>query len=372
MANTIPHMRKLNAKDADGLLTDPVARLAEEYMGVGTEMLRGRTMQHWNIDPEALGKGTNAMEVFNHHGRNAVAIPLQAMMTLQQRMLAISMLHDFAEIGAGKAVSKSKMNRLAGEGIDGPMLKRIQKMYKAHARPADGSTTKRIDPVFEQWEDREARESLLGAMFGMGRRAVQENDIGNLNPFLSRNAGQTLFQFRTFVIGAWEKHLLHGVHHRDMKTFMNGALSMMFAATAYTAQQAYKGATMDERRKRKHYKERLNASEIAKAGFSRSTWASIVPTTVDTMLAMTGHEGVFDQRSSGLDQNIVTGNPTVALGNRVLKTIGGVGAAVTRSDYNYSQQDLRNLQYSLPGANMFIMQDLWNIAGSTLPARSER
>ena len=372
MAHTIPHLRKLNAKDADGLLTDPVARLAEDYLGVGTEMLRGRTMQHWNVDPEALGKGHNVVEVANHLGRNTVAMPLQAMMTLQQRMLAISMLHEFAEIGAGRAVSKSKMNRLAGEGIDKPMLKRIQKMYKAHAKPAEGTVTKRIDPGFDTWEDREAREALLGAMFGMGRRAVQENDIGNINPFLQRNMGQTLFQFRTFVIGAWEKHLLHGIHHRDMETFMNYSLSMMFAATAYTAQQAYKGASMDERRKRKHYREKLNPTEIALASFSRSTWASIVPTTADTMLALTGHEGIFDQRSSGLDQNIVTGNPTVALGQRVLKTVGGVGAAATRSDYNYSQQDLRNLQYSLPGANMLLIQDLWNIAGSTLPARSER
>jgi len=67
----------------------------------------------------------------------------------------------------------------------------------------------------------------------------------------------------------------------------------------------------------------------------------------------------------------LTGNPTVALTQRATKATAGVLSSL-RPDYEYSQQNLKDLQYSLPMANFMGIQQMWNVLGQTLPEQSER
>lgn len=374
MARLMPEMHKIldPTRDSQGLAKHPLVRVAEEWTGTGTEFLRAKTNHIWTSDPEAFGKGMSGYEAGMHRVKNAVSMPLRMMMTGQQRLLAVHMLQDFGDIAMGRVkMSKSKMNRLAAEGIDEPMLKRINEGYQKNASWKKDSPSKLVDPNFDKWDDLEARDVLLGAMFGMGRRAIQENDIGNINPWLSRNMGQTLMQFRTFVMGAWEKHLLHGVHMRDMEAFNGFALSMMFAGLAYAGQAHVRTIGMEERERAKYLKEKLTDENIAKAAFSRSTHASMVPSLWDTGKMMLGMEQDFSNtRASGYSQNLLTGNPTVALTQRAPAAVSGILSSL-RPDREFSQKNLKDLQYSLPMANFLGIQQLWNLAGTQLPEQSE-
>ena len=79
---------------------------------------------------------------------------------------------------------------------------------------------------------------------------------------------------------------------------------------------------------------------IAKAGFQRSAFASLLPATIDSGVGMFGFNPIFHYRSTGLDSNVITGNPTYHM--LWTKFASGAVPSTFKSmhdkDYDFSQK----------------------------------
>ena len=108
---------------------------------------------------------------------------------------------------------------------------------------------------------------------------------------------------------------------------------------------------------------------IAKAGFQRSAWASLLPTFIDSGLGVIGADPFFHYRSSGLDSNIITGNPTYDLiFNKAYKGVSGTAKSMWDKDYEFSQSQYNDLTQLLLFQNALGIQNvIKKIGSSTLP-----
>ena len=72
--------------------------------------------------------------------------------------------------------------------------------------------------------------------------------------------------------------------------------------------------------------------------------------------------------------NLITGNPTYDLGEKVLGIGGSVIKSLFNSDYNFSKQDLNRIMRILPYQNLYGINQLLNFLrdNSGLPDKGAR
>jgi len=96
------------------------------------------------------------------------------------------------------------------------------------------------------------------------------------------------------------------------------------------------------------------------ASFQRSGWSSLIPTYADTLLSSVSPDNRFNFRTSGLEVNLYTGNPTYdLLTNGIGKSIQSMLKA-TRSDYSFSKTDMNRVMRLLPFQNMYGINNIIN------------
>ena len=117
----------------------------------------------------------------------------------------------------------------------------------------------------------------------------------------------------------------------------------------------------------------LDPKNIAKAAFQRSTYSTIFPTLIDTGAYLPGFNPLFNYRTTGLDINILTGNPTVSLFSNATSAVRNTGKAIFDDQYDFSKSDANKWLRILPYQNMLgiknVMQYL--IDASDLPQKSK-
>lgn len=146
-------------------------------------------------------------------------------------------------------------------------------------------------------------------------------------------------------------------------------VSMLFVGLGYTL-RTYQISVGREDQK-EYLKKRSSAEAVAKASFVQSSWSTLLPMAIDSALYPTGIDPLFSYRSTGLQQNPVTGNPSFDLMfNKAPEAVTGVTQAVIRGDYDYSQKDFRNLKDALPTGNLPGVEQMLNAISSVLPKRS--
>ncbi|MCO5092978.1 class I SAM-dependent methyltransferase [Bosea sp. (in: a-proteobacteria)] len=140
---------------------------------------------------------------------------------------------------------------------------------------------------------------------------VLANDPGALNRVMGHGLGRMVFQFRSFVMGAWARHLMHNIHMRDWETATTFLLTGLGGVLTHIAYSHYRYAS-DPRREEK-LDRALSWQGLLAGGFQRTSWSSFVPTAADSVLALAGQDPVFGFRMSGQASNFLTGNPTFSL-----------------------------------------------------------
>ena len=95
------------------------------------------------------------------------------------------------------------------------------------------------------------------------------------------------------------------------QAFEGFMLSMFMAGNAYMLQSYAQSLVRSD--SKKFLEERLSTKAIATAAFQRAAFASIMPPIIDMGLKPFREDPLFHFRSSGLDTNIITGNPTYSL-----------------------------------------------------------
>ena len=131
---------------------------------------------------------------------------------------------------------------------------------------------------------------------------------------------------------------------------------------------------LSDKEKRERKKERLSFSAIAKASFERSSYAAFLPGSFDQVVSFYDPQlQQFNYRSSGLETNFLTGNPTYQL------LLGPVGLeakakSLTQSglnpDIQMTRGKARSLLTAFPFANAIGVQNAIRIATEDLPTKS--
>jgi len=369
----LPEMRKLVKRLKNGEIDDEFMREAEEvFGGFGSERLINQVANQSDEFGARLStsKVVKVERALDHLNRITADISGMNIVNMAMKRIALKgMVQKWVDEAFGGSAAMTK-KRARDLGISDAMYKRIIDQIKAHAVTEEGALTKRkIRRInIDNWVDQEAASTYAHALNRWGRRTIQENDIGEqmfLGGLTDSTTGKILFQFRGFMMTAYGKHLLHGLKMNDVQAYKGFMMSTMFAGMAYVAQIQAQAALMTGRERKKFLEKRLGKTDeeiiknIAKAGFQRSAFASLIPATVDTGLGIFGVNPLFHYRSTGLDSNIITGNPTYdLLWTKGFSPTGGIARtakAMWDKDYDFSQSQYNDL------TQMFILQNALGI-----------
>jgi hypothetical protein len=122
--------------------------------------------------------------------------------------------------------------------------------------------------------------------------------------------------------------------------------------------------------RQKFLNDRLSPSKIGMATFQRSGWASFLPMGADFGAVALGYDPMFDTRASSLGTGVF-GNPTLDLGDKLLKGVGGAAETVTRGS-PFTQPDARRLLAVTPFQNFLPWMNVYNTMISNLPEKETR
>lgn len=368
LRNVLAHVSelpKLIRMAKDGTMRSEVGRELEAMIAPGTDRLLNTPATRWEEHgfgyTRAGGKVLNALdEGLQRAKRLTMDVGGIAPITIAlQRLSSLALAQKFVGFAYGAKVSPAQMARLRGMGLSEEMLERIKAQIKLHSKVDPNSSVKggrKLRTIgIELWEktDPEAADHFVLAMNREVRRMIQENDIGQLNPWLTDTTGKLLTQFRSFAIGAWTKHTMHGIHYRDSQAAMNLMLGTFLGTLQYIVQVA--ANEPDEKRR----EEKLQFEEIVKAGFQKTGQASLLPMISDTFARTLFRADARDEddpfrhllfshgRSSGLGSGLFQGVATVDLIDKVGR-LAGLPAVIARPDDDMTQSDYRALFGTLP------------------------
>ena len=301
--------------------------------------------------------------------------------TLSRRLATITSFDKLARHATGKLkLSPADIKRYTNIGFSDEELQAVFRNIKQNSSFVEGGLTgrkiRRLN--VDQWKDQDLVNKMSLYMSRHLRRVVQENNYGEMI-VLSTESGlaKSMMQFRNFVFTAYSKQLLHGMHMRDFTAFASATSSAFIASLVYIGQTHIQSLGKSEDEKQDFLDKKLSIESIAKASFQRSTYSTLLPAFYDTGQAVTGGEQQFNYRSSGLDINLWTGNPTISLISKAFSPTSGaipsIGRAIRDDEYDFSKQDAYKLKTILPFQNMLgitnVLQHL--IDESDLPSKSK-
>ena len=379
LIRVVPEFKAMIKRAENGELTDPVLRDIEAFFGTGAERMTNQMIHRLDQletnSPYGRGILDGIQRTADRAKRFTADISGMAPITLGlERGTSRIVMQTLADMAFSNKSLTLKRMRSLGLGDDEAQL--VFDNFKKNAKLENSflfSTKKLRESNLEQW-DPKARDVLGIAIARWTRRAIQQNDLGNLSLFMTKEYGKVLVQFRTFMVVSHAKQLLHNVAMRDMRAFQAMMYSSISAGLAYTAQQNIQMIGLSDKEKRERKEERLSASAIAKATFARSSYAAFIPGGIDTAFDIYGADPFFaNYRSSGLDSNFLTGNPSYQIlfgatgAENALKTAVRTGL---NPDYQMSRGKARSLLTALPFSNAIGIQNAIRIATEDLPTES--
>jgi hypothetical protein len=233
----------------------------------------------------------------------------------------------------GKGLPDNVMKRLRDYGMRDEEIGRMLDHLKANAK-LDGS---RVTDFGTDLMREDLRDAFAMMMSRMNRHVIQDLDIGAVPWFMNKAVGRMMMQFRTFTLGAYTRHTLHGMNKRDAIAASQVAYSAMFATAAYYA-RAYTQFSGDQER----LEMALDEKNVAKAVTGMIAEFGFVPLVVDSLLGAVGEDPLFRgmNRSSNLSNNLVMGNPTVDTLNK-LNRILALPTRALRPDQQPSYEDMQ-------------------------------
>jgi len=297
--------------------------------------------------------------------------------TLSRRLATITSFDKLARHATGKLKLKPRdIKRYKNIGFSEDELQAVFSNIRKNSSFVEGGLTgrkiRRLN--VDQWDDQDLVNKMSLYMNRHLRRVIQENNYGEMISMgADGSLGKTLFQFRNFVMTAYSKQLLHGLHMRDLTFFMSFASSTMLAGLVYIAQQNIQAIGKTGTEREEFLEDRLSLESIGGATFQRNTYSTLIPSLLDMGLYYSGNDTMFNYRSSGLETNLWTGNPTYALVENIGKAVRGAGQAITDDEYDFSKRDAYKWLRIAPYQNMLGIRNVlqYMIDGSDLPSTSK-
>ena len=311
----------------------------------------------------AFEKGTGHASGLIHIDRNQRRIAM--------RLFVHRLAEDLIDVSKKgtmlKEISKGRLNRYRVLGLSDDDLIALAKEFNSPkvvtTKNALGRRVLSFD--FVNFADQNLVKKFGIAVNRYTKRAVQYNMIGDTQRFMSDKAlGKTMSQFRQFIMTAWSKQFLHNVAMADFQTFSMFMYTTLIGGLGYTAQAHFNTIGMSASEKKAYLKKKLgekgDVTKVAMASFQRAGWSSVMPPFMDFVLGHVAPEYRFNTRSSGQEMNLITGNPTYDLGEKVIGIGGSVLKSLFNSDYQFSKQDLNRIMRIFPYQNLYGVNQLIN------------
>lgn len=374
----MPTAMSVMKRAKDGTLPNELMDEIEAVWGIGGSRYLNSAMGRFDEFGVMESSQFSKADELLHVGKRITAdISFMAPLTaFQSRLAGAAVIQRFTNMAyGGRAIKASVLRSL---GISEEMEPRILAAMKdvkdgGSVRVGEGLFGRKIKQLnLDGWADEEARAHFVNAVHRWTRRAIQENDIGQLSQWMTTEWGKTIIQFRTFALVAYSKQFMAGLAHRDFQVFMGWSMAMLLGSFSYASQTYIRSLGRDDA---EGYREKyLSTEKIATAALNRAAWVSLAPSLFDTAVQIGGGDPVFSHaRSTGLMSNPISGNPTVDL---IFNGLGNFGKAVLaptlNSDYQFSQQDVRSIVAPLVFQNALGLSNFVNAMsdGLDLPTRS--
>ena len=196
-------------------------------------------------------------------------------------------------------------------------------------------------------------------------RVVQRNDVGAMSRFFTTDYTRILTQFRTFTLGSYTKQLMNRLYvlaetrGKDYHTYAAFIASMAGAVQFYAVQQYLNSFGRDDRKK--FLEKKLSVENLAKVGFMRSSWSSLIPGAIDTAMYPFMEKSPFSYgRNTELASQFISGIPTVNLLNTTVDTVR-TGVKLGFTDYQASKRDVQKFLSLIALQNALIIKNVNNI-----------
>jgi hypothetical protein len=360
----MPEMRSMLKRARNGELEDPVLRDIEAAAGIGSDRLINQAINRADtIGVFSEGRGDwidKSLFMLAPAKRLTADLSGMAPITLAlERMAARVAVQTITDLAF--RTRKISRKRLAGLGLNEEMTERVYSQIRNNAttQPSTMFRNRKVRAInLDSWDDIEAKDAFVLAVARWTRRSIQQNDVGNLNLYMTSTLGQVITQFRSFMLVSWAKQFLHNLKARDVRSAQSFLFSGVFAGLSYMAQTQVNAQFRED--KEEFLKERLSASSIAKATFQRSSWSSLFPGLVDTGAMFYTDDPVFAYRSTGLETNFITGIPTVQLLSKARGTAQAVSRSVLNPDLQFSQGQQRAFNTLIPWQNAIGIKNALN------------
>jgi hypothetical protein len=366
MLGNMPSLKSLWRNARTGKLDDALAQEVEDLIGTGTDWVRHSTMTRMDEFGNPFGGSMMENGVIAGIDRTlqkgkkitSAISGMAPVNTLLQRWTGRAIFQKFAQDALKGTAATKRMKAL---GLSDDMLKRVQAQIKQHAT-FDGGRLKMMN--HKKWDDQEALAAFEGAAFRLSRSIIQENDLGQMNKFMSSPMMRTVLQFRSFMLAAWSKQTMQGLNMRDWQAFMAFTSSTLIAGLAYTSRTYLNSIGRSDQQE--YLKEKLDPGKLAGAALQNSSWFSILAPAMDTAwTSLLGNdESLFVGRNTQLASNLIWGNPTADLGNRVL---GAMQHGRAMLEGRASQSDVRGLLLLTPFQNALGLSNAYSALISRLP-----
>ncbi|MCG7494711.1 hypothetical protein [Thalassobius sp. Cn5-15] len=337
LSQNLPALRRIFADAKTGEFSDDFLNEIEAIWGFGTDLERMNMSAMFDeAGAVEVASGRQKLDHFLQRSKRVTVVGsgMGHVNMVLQRLNARVLVQRFMDDAAG--VRDINSRRLRAMGVSDEMHSRIQDQMRRYVDQSKGMLGKKVSRInIHKWDDVDAKNAFINGVDRWAKKSIQENDIGNMPDFMSYELGKTIGQFRSFMMAAYVKQTLSGIHQRDWEAFSAFMTSMFFGGLFYVGQTHINSFGRDDRVE--FLEDRLSADSIAKASFQRSAFSSVVPVGVDALLEAVGLEPVFDFRSSGLKGGggpvgALMGNPTVDLLDGAFAASGGLIGSVVDGD----------------------------------------
>lgn len=378
LLQNIPALRSIYANVRTGKFSNELQNEIEAVWGFGTDLERmnmsaifdesGAVEQAAGSRGQRLDHGLQRMKRMTVVGSGMGHVNMAL-----QRLNARVLVQRFMDDASGRRGINP--NRLRVMGVSEELHPRIQEQLRKHVDQTTGMLGKKVERInIEKWDDIDAKNAFINGVDRWAKKSIQENDIGNMPDFMSYELGKVIGQFRSFMLAAYVKQTLAGMHARDWEVFSAFATSMLFGGLFYVGQQHVNSLGRSDRDE--FLEDRLNPASLASAAFQRSAFSSVIPLGVDTVREIVGLEPIFDFRSSGLKGGggpvgAFLGNPTGDLIDGTFRGVGGAVQGAVNPDYDFSQRDAQSLTKLLAFQNMFGVRNMMSVISDPLPEQSQ-
>mgnify|MGYP003109691669 FL=1 len=239
---------------------------------------------------------------------------------------------------------------------------RIAKEINTHAKFKD----KEFQGMnLDNWNP-EARANYTIGMSRWIDRVVQRNDIGMMAQWFTTDFGRMLTQFRQFTLGSYEKQLLNGAYTlaetrgQDFTTYSRFTSSMVFASLYFSAQTYLNSFGRSDRKK--YLRERLSIGNLAKIGFLRSSWSSLIPATTASLWGLVSENDLYGYgRNTSLSSDFIDGIPTVDLVNSIYNTFRTGTKMAYDPTFEPSKRDVSKATSLIMLQNLLLVKNINNM-----------